>query len=610
MVDLVVTLGADIKQMQSQLRAANSSIDKLGGHIRTAAAAFGISFGVDKVLGLGKEVIKVTGEFQRFEAVLTNTLGSNSLAQKALSDIKDFAATTPFEVNELTASFVKLANQGFQPTSNELRKLGDLASSVGKSFDQLTEAIIDAQTGEFERLKEFGIRASKQGDQVKFTFKGVETQTKFTSDAIREYILSLGDLKGVSGSMAAISQTLEGRISNLNDAWGQLLVTIGQGSSGPLFEGVQMLSDMVNTLQLMPAFLEQFKTGFEGLSDKSLDSILQFADTDSGKSVREVLKPITELDNDQFFGNIKQNMKSFVGLLTAEGEEMSEVLTLWKRYVAVRVESTKLNAEQESKNREAAVKKEILEANKRLEAAKELLKVELAIRNVDGSDEAREKRINDFNLSQPNSKLLDQAILKAGQSDLGLDPDPLKISATAEAYMALTQAQLANTSATLDGQQAQLLMNEELAKSIEVGTQLSEMVSNQVAAAIAGQQSAAQALAGIANQVINQYQRMALAAIVKNAAATGKNPIAAIALATIGFTAIKALFAKIGGGGGGGGSAGGGVSSQARAERLTPISVNAGARQEVAITMAPGAGKMFKAEIAKQDRLDNRTKVS
>ena len=74
-----------------------------------------------------------------------------------------------------------------------MRKLGDLASSTGKDFDQLAEAIIDAQTGEFERLKEFGIRASKQGDEVKFTFKEVETQVDFTADSIRDYVLSLGD---------------------------------------------------------------------------------------------------------------------------------------------------------------------------------------------------------------------------------------------------------------------------------------------------------------------------------------------------------------------------------------------------------------------------------
>lgn len=195
------------------------------GLIATAAAALGLA-------AIGQRIFAITAQFQKLGAVLTNTLGSRSAAQKALKDIQAFASATPFSVVELTDSFVKLANQGFKPTSAELRKLGDLASSQGKAFAQLTEAIIDAQTGEFERLKEFGLRASKEGDNVTFTFKGVETQTKFTSEAIREYILSLGDLQGVSGGMAAISATLEGKLSNLGDNFDALLNTIGSATSG------------------------------------------------------------------------------------------------------------------------------------------------------------------------------------------------------------------------------------------------------------------------------------------------------------------------------------------------------------------------------------------
>lgn len=35
-------------------------------------------------------------------------------------------------------------------------------------------------TGEFERLKEFGIKASKENDKVKFSFKGVTSEVKFS----------------------------------------------------------------------------------------------------------------------------------------------------------------------------------------------------------------------------------------------------------------------------------------------------------------------------------------------------------------------------------------------------------------------------------------------
>lgn len=203
-----------------QTKAKVQGLSGAVGHLRGALAGVSIAF-------LGREVVRTLADFERFEAVLTNTLGSNSAAKKAIDEITDFAAKTPFAVDKLTDSYVKLANQGFVPTRAEMGKLGDLAASTGKDFDQLTEAVIDGQVGEFERLKEFGIRAKKSGDNVAFTFKGVTKNVAFTEKAMRGYILSLGDVQGVSGSMAAISKTTGGQISNLGDAVTQLMLNLG-----------------------------------------------------------------------------------------------------------------------------------------------------------------------------------------------------------------------------------------------------------------------------------------------------------------------------------------------------------------------------------------------
>lgn len=233
---------------KSAERSTQASFSKVGGFIAAA-------FSVDAIMNFSRQVISVRGEFEKFEAVLTNTLGSNSAAQLALADIQDFAASTPFSVQELTGSFVKLANQGFKPTISQMRLLGDLAASTGKGFDQLAEAIIDAQVGEFERLKEFGIRAQKEGDNVKFTFKGVQTQVDFTAESIQDYILGLGEVEGVSGSTAAISETLAGKVSNLGDAYDQLLNSIGDSS---LWKGaVDGLSSLLSATTELVEYIKQ-----------------------------------------------------------------------------------------------------------------------------------------------------------------------------------------------------------------------------------------------------------------------------------------------------------------------------------------------------------------
>lgn len=245
------------KKFQKNQQENQDSLGKLTGSMKKVGLAIAAAFTVQKLIEFSKEIIKVTGQFEKLEAVLTNTLGSKSEAQKSLTMIQDFAAKTPFSVLELTQAFVKLVNQGFKPTQKEMIALGDLASSTGKSFDQLAEAIIDAQVGEFERLKEFGIRARKEGDNVTFTFKGVKTQVDNTEESIRQYLTSLGDAQGVSGAMSSISETLEGKISNLGDSWDAFLLSLGN-SETPFGKAVSGLIAMASSaLQTATAF---FKT--------------------------------------------------------------------------------------------------------------------------------------------------------------------------------------------------------------------------------------------------------------------------------------------------------------------------------------------------------------
>lgn len=214
----------------SGMQKAGQETDKVHNKVNAVNSAMGMVGGIVAGIGvvtLGQQIIQTLAKFEKFEAVLTTTLGSGSQAQAAMAQITEFAAKTPFEVDGLTDSFVRLANQGFVPTMAEMTKLGDVASSKGKDMTQLAEALIDAQVGEFERLKEFGIRASKNGDKVSFTFKGQTKTMKMTDAAVKDYILSLGDLQGVQGSMAGIAETTGGKLSNLSDQVTGLYLKLG-----------------------------------------------------------------------------------------------------------------------------------------------------------------------------------------------------------------------------------------------------------------------------------------------------------------------------------------------------------------------------------------------
>jgi hypothetical protein len=337
-------LKSQVNDMGSNIEKSNNkSIDstkKMSGAFSEVGKTLAGLFAVDQLVNLGKKILDTTVEFQKMEAVLSTALGSNSAAQAAMDQIVNFASTTPFQVNELTDAFVKLANRGFIPTMEQMRQLGDLASSVGKSFDQLTEAILDAQSGEFERLKEFGIKASQQGDVVQFTFKGITTEVAKSDKAIQEYLLSLGDLDGVAGSMEAISKTTGGTISNLEDNITQLFKSIGESSSGFINWFVKDLNNVISSLRNMGEIMElmnPFKTLAES-SDEARTYLLKVNDS-TDDLTRTIKDAASEFDNLSLaFVTSGQGQTKFLNEMIRLGNTVEDSKALYTTYVKLRKE--------------------------------------------------------------------------------------------------------------------------------------------------------------------------------------------------------------------------------------------------------------------------------
>lgn len=317
-----------------------ASTKKMSGAFSEVGKTLASVFAVDQLISFGKSILATTVEFQKMEAVLTTALGSNSAAKAAMDQIVNFASSTPFQVNELTDSFVKLANRGFVPTMEQMRQMGDVASSVGKSFDQLTEAILDAQTGEFERLKEFGIKASAQGDVVQFTFKGITTEVAKSDKAIQEYILSLGNLEGVSGSMEAIAATTGGAISNLEDNITQLFKNIGDSSSGFINWFVKDLNNVISSLRNMGEIMEllnPFKTLAES-SDDAREYLLRVNDStdDTIRTVKDVASEFDNLSLSTLEAGTSQT--KFLNEMIRLGHSVEDSKALFHTYVKLRKE--------------------------------------------------------------------------------------------------------------------------------------------------------------------------------------------------------------------------------------------------------------------------------
>lgn len=241
-----------LKGMADAGGRAERATDGLVGSIAKFASAAAVGAAA---LATFNKLLDVQRKFDIINSGLITATGSAEGASVAFEAIRDFATKTPYDLGQVADSFVKLVNLGLTPSERALTSYGNTASAMGKDLNQMIEAVADAATGEFERLKEFGIRASKQGDQVKFTFRGVSETVAFESGAIEDYLIKLGETN-FADSMANRMKTLDGALSNLGDAWDQTFLNISNSGVG------EMIADLVNVgIDALGTFNDWLATG-------------------------------------------------------------------------------------------------------------------------------------------------------------------------------------------------------------------------------------------------------------------------------------------------------------------------------------------------------------
>lgn len=254
--NLVARLQVDVAT--KGLDASNRGLNKLGkeadqaeGKVKKLGATAKLAFASIAGFATGTfitSLFRTNIEFEKLRASLTTVTGSADKADEAFAKIKKFASSTPFSVQEVTTAFIKLKALGLDPGERALASYGNTASAMGKSLDQMIEAVADAATGEFERLKEFGIKSSSEGDKVTFTFQGMATTVGKNAAEIEEYLLKIGENK-FGDATARQAATMGGAISNLEDAWASFLDTVlSDESSNAISKIIVAMSGGINKL--------------------------------------------------------------------------------------------------------------------------------------------------------------------------------------------------------------------------------------------------------------------------------------------------------------------------------------------------------------------------
>ena len=233
------------QQFQNSKEKANSFLGVLKRIAATLAAGFTL-----------KTAIEGAGNIEQYRNTLETVLKDSDMARKKLAWASRFANKTPFETEEVVGGMTKLQSYGIEgdrilKTTNRtyLEMIGDMASGMGKSFDQAIEAVADARTGELERLKEFGITKNMIAEFGKskgleiFNNKGQIQDLELFNKTLFEMMDSR-----FGGAMEKQAKTFKGGLSTISGAAKSALSTlVGVNEFGDIVENspFQILRDKV-----------------------------------------------------------------------------------------------------------------------------------------------------------------------------------------------------------------------------------------------------------------------------------------------------------------------------------------------------------------------------
>lgn len=249
LAELVIKIKADVKGATRGLAAVDMAVkkadkgySKAAKNIRASSLKVAKSFvmiGAVATAALGAIGLAMTsqaGGMESYMTTLTLLYRSQDAAAEKMRWLLDFAKTTPFELPGLIEATVKLKAYGIE-AEDVLKGLGDTASAMGKPINQAVEALADAQTGEFERLKEFGIKgveitkknaealgvSAKDAGLTALTYtdiygkQRVEVVDRNNRKIVTSTLMSIWNQK-YAGGMEKQSTTMRGMVSNIKDS--------------------------------------------------------------------------------------------------------------------------------------------------------------------------------------------------------------------------------------------------------------------------------------------------------------------------------------------------------------------------------------------------------
>ena len=184
-----------------------------------------VSFAVGLVAGTFGKLVQQSMQFEKVKVRLNAMFGSVQRGSEAFNAFNKIAATTPFTLQDIVEAGASL--KAFGADSERLIKpVSDLAAFMGTTATEAAAALGRAfagGAGAADILRERGILQLVRDSQ------GIEDLSKITLPEFREALeKTITDPSiGIAGATDALSKTMTGMVSNLQDSFVRLTAALG-----------------------------------------------------------------------------------------------------------------------------------------------------------------------------------------------------------------------------------------------------------------------------------------------------------------------------------------------------------------------------------------------
>lgn len=240
---------SDVAKSNSLFRSIGNTAEKEGSRIdnifrKITVAATGF-FTAQQALGYAQKIAQVRGEYQQLEVAFNTMLGSKAKADALMTQLVNTAAKTPFDLVGVSSSAKQLLAYGIaaDKVNDTLVRLGNIAAGLSIPLQDIAWLYGTTMTqGRLyaEDLNQFTGRGipmirelAKELGVAENEVKALVSEGKVGFPEVQKVIENLTNSGGMFYNlMEEQSNTITGKISNMEDAISVMFNEIGQANEG------------------------------------------------------------------------------------------------------------------------------------------------------------------------------------------------------------------------------------------------------------------------------------------------------------------------------------------------------------------------------------------